>query len=630
MNSGLCKPLMMAQAAESSVGVGGAESSLIVRASDPQPSWARPLLLAIALVSVILYTWRAGTYLEVYYAATVRSMSMSWHNFFFAAFDPAGTVTLDKLPGAFWVQALSVRVFGLHTWAILLPQVVEGVLSVLVIYRIVRRLSGPAAGLVAAVILALSPAAVALNRGNISDTLMILLLLLGANSTVTAVTTGRWAHLLAAGAWVGLAFQAKMIEAWIVLPALVLFYLFAATGDGLRRLLRVGLMGVVAGMVSMSWMTVVTLFAATSRPYVDGSQHNSLFQQVFVYNGFGRLDQVSPNQQLSHSIGLRIPLPPPAAWNRLLVGSFGRDIGWLLPAAFILAAIGLVVTWRRPRRDLPRASFVLWGTWLVALVLTFSVSASINSYYLAALSPPIAGLVGSGSITLWSHRETTWARLCAVAVPVGTVAYQAWLLPASGTGLPDWLEPLLLALGSLVVVALLLALWRPMVPRLLSVALVASLAAVAIVPSVASVSIASSRLGPFDTPFQPVAVTYGVRAFFDVTAHTASLIPSLEKYRNGAPYLMANQTSALAAPFIYVSGQEVLPIGGYTGTIPEPTLAAIKAMVHVGDFHLVLQSPTTTDPRLVWIARHCLRAPQPPGQGANAGHYAIFYCLRTS
>ena len=112
-----------------------------------QPGWARPILFGVALLSAALYAWRAGTYLEVYYAAAVRSMSMSWHNFFFAAFDPTGTVTLDKLPGAFWIQALSVRVFGVQTWAIVLPQVVEGVLSVLVLYRIVRRLCGPVAGL---------------------------------------------------------------------------------------------------------------------------------------------------------------------------------------------------------------------------------------------------------------------------------------------------------------------------------------------------------------------------------------------------------------------------------------------------------------------------------------------------
>jgi 4-amino-4-deoxy-L-arabinose transferase-like glycosyltransferase len=600
------------------------------RSPEDQPAWARPLLLIVVVTAVVLTAWRAGAYLEIYYAAAVRSMSMSWHNFFFAAFDPAGTVTLDKLPAAFWVQALSVRVFGVHTWAIVLPQVVEGALSVMVIYRIVRRLSGSAAGLVAAAALALSPATVTLDRGNISDTLMILLLLLAANSAVTAATTGRWAHLLAAGMWVGFAFQAKMIEAWIVLPGLGLFYLFAATNHRLRRILQVVVMGIVAGVVSLSWMTVVTLVPASSRPYVDGSQHNSLFQQVFVYNGFGRLDQLSPNQLLSQSLGLRIPIAPTAAaWNRLLVGSFGRDIGWLLPAAFILGAVGLIVTWRRPSDRLARAGFVLWGAWLVALMFTFSVSTSINSYYLAALSPAVAGLVASGSLVVWTYRKAVWARVCALAVVLSTVAYQAWLVPPSGTGLPGWLEPLLLVLGVGVAAILLLALWRPTLWHLLPVGLTASLLVVAMVPSVASWSIASNHLGPFDTPFQPRAVTYGVRAFFDVTAQATSILPVVEKYRNGAAFLMANQTSVLAAPFIYVSGLEVLPIGGFTGTMPEPTLYTIKSMVRSGDFHLVLQSPKTSDPRLLWIAKHCLVAPPPP-KGANTGHFAIFYCLPSS
>src|ERR1700683_350872 len=152
------------------------------RSPADQPGWARPTLLGIAALSALLYTVRGGTYLEAYYAASVRSMSMSWHDFFFAAFDPAGTVTLDKLPGAFWIQALSVRAFGVGTWAIILPQVVEGVLSVLVLYRIVRRLCGPAAGLTAAALVALAPATVALNRGNIADSFMILALLLAADA----------------------------------------------------------------------------------------------------------------------------------------------------------------------------------------------------------------------------------------------------------------------------------------------------------------------------------------------------------------------------------------------------------------------------------------------------------------
>ena len=318
-------------------------------------------------MAAALYSWRAGAYLEAYYAAAVRSMSLSWHNFAFASFDPAGTVTLDKLPGAFWVQALSVRLFGVHTWAIVLPQAVEGVLSVLVLYRVVRRLSGARAALLAAALLAAAPAAVALDRGNISDSLMILLLLLAADATVSALTTGRWPWLALAGLWVGLAFQAKMIEAWIVLPALLAVYVVAGPGSWRRRVLGAGMSAIVAAVVSVSWMTAVTLTPTSSRPYVDGSQDDSVFQQVFVYNGIGRVDQESPNQLLSRSIGIPLPPPPPPSWNRLLTGPLGRDGGWLLPPALISGIAALVVTRRRPRQDRDRAHAILWGPWLVAL-----------------------------------------------------------------------------------------------------------------------------------------------------------------------------------------------------------------------------------------------------------------------
>src|SRR4051794_37315929 len=171
------------------------------RSPADQPAWARPALLAVAAV------------------AAARSMSESWHDFIFGAFDPAGTVTVDKLPGALWVQALSLRVFGFHIWALVLPQVVEGVLTVLVLYRVVRRLAGPAAGLTAAAVLAVTPVTVLLSRGNVSDSLLVLLLVLAADATSAALLTGSLRQLLLAGVWVGLAFQAKMIQAWLLLPA---------------------------------------------------------------------------------------------------------------------------------------------------------------------------------------------------------------------------------------------------------------------------------------------------------------------------------------------------------------------------------------------------------------------------
>src|SRR5271170_1635871 len=287
-----------------------------------QQVWLRRLALAaIAALAGLLYAWAMGQdTLEYYYAAADRSMSMSWHDFIFGAFDPAGTITVDKLPGALWLQALSVRTFGLHTWAIILPQVVEGILAVLVLYRAVTRLAGPAAGLIAALVLAVSPATVALDRDNISDSLLVLLLVLAADAVSGAIAAGgrrpgrTLGRLILAGVWVGLAFQAKDIEAWMALPALGLAWLLSGPGPVLRRAGQLAVAGVVVALVSVSWMTAVSLVPAADRPYVDGSHDNSVFAQVFSYNGFGRFGNQTPAQVRAEQLdpGAALPVPAPA------------------------------------------------------------------------------------------------------------------------------------------------------------------------------------------------------------------------------------------------------------------------------------------------------------------------------
>src|ERR1700735_2332454 len=261
------------------------------RSPADQPAWARPALLAIAVVAAVAYGWgMADTSVEPFYGAAARSMSESWHDFICGGSCRAGTVTVDKLPGALWMQALSLRVFGFHIWALVLPQVIEGVLTILVLYRAVRRLAGPAAGLTAAAVLAVTPITVLLSRGNVSDSLLILLLVLAADATSAALLTGSLRQLLLAGAWVGLAFQAKMIQAWLVLPALAAAYLLAAPAARLRtRSAHVALAGLVTAVVSLSWMTAVSLVPAHDRPYVDGSRDDSVYSQVFYYNGAARL-----------------------------------------------------------------------------------------------------------------------------------------------------------------------------------------------------------------------------------------------------------------------------------------------------------------------------------------------------
>ncbi len=583
-------------------------------------------MLAIAACAAWSYAWRSANpvNIEIYYAAAVRSMSMNFRNFVFGAFDPDGTVTTDKLPGAFWLQAISVRLFGVHNWALVLPQVIEGAITVLVLYHAVRRMAGPVAGLLAAAILAISPATVALNRGNISDTLMIMLAVLAADATVTAVLTGRRRPVIVAGVLIGLAFQAKMIEAWLVLPAIAACYLLAAPGGWPQRIRRACAMAVVAAAVSLSWMTAVTLWPASMRPYFDGSYDNSVFQQVFVYNGFGRLDQASPDQLVDRSIKLGLPSPPPPAWDRLLTGSLGRDTGWLLGVAVLTVACGIAARRLQPRSDPVRACLVLWAVWLAALAASFSVSTAINSYYTAALSPALAAVLGTGLALCWSDRRNHRTLPVLAAAVAGTAAYAWWLLPSIGTGLPSWLKPGTVVLAALAICCLAAA-RLPRRPILRAASVMLSGLAVLAVPLVASVSVVTSGLGPFETPFESQRSTADASAFFGAGFQAAQILPGLETAERGTPFLMATQTAALAAPFIYASGREILPIGGFTGTIPEPTLSDLKFQIQISNVHLFVQSPDTTDPRLTWVASHCIKVTKRTGPPAILP-LSVYYC----
>jgi len=582
------------------------------RESSPWPR--RVALLLIAALAGLSYAWSISQdTLEPYYAGAVRSMSASWHDFIFGAVDPAGTITLDKLPGAFWIQALAVRAFGFHTWVIIAPQAAEGILTAVFLYRAVSRLSGPAAGLLAALILAASPATVALNRGNISDSLMILLLVLAADAVSAAIASGpegrrAQARLVLAAIWVGLAFQAKMIEAWLVLPALGLAYLWDGPGSVGRRVRQLVIAGIVAGLVSLAWMTAVSLVPASSRPYADGSQNNSVYAQVFSYNGFGRFSDQTPVQllagQISSAALTEVTSLPPATPVRLLKGNLGRDTGWLLPAALVAAIGGIVIRRRRQKGDGPRASFVLWGAWLVTLAVTFSAETYINTYYTAALTPAIAAIGGTAVALAWEPARRRVKAVILAVIVAGTVAYSAWLLPTTGAHLPGWLFTAVVAVGA-VAVAIALASLLLRRGAVYAAALAAGVVACLLAPAVASAGLTASHESAFDTPFEPQRLAGEIAS---VPAQLARLqqvtVPRLESLQAGAPYLMAAQTAYLASIFIYASGREVLPIGGFTGTIPSPTLSQLQADIGAAKFHLVL-ALSRTDPRLKWIAGNC-------------------------
>jgi 4-amino-4-deoxy-L-arabinose transferase-like glycosyltransferase len=617
-----------------------------------EQAWQRRLVLAaIAILAGVLYAWAIGQdTLEYYYAAADRSMAMSWHNFFFGAFDPAGTITVDKLPGALWLQALSVYAFGVRAWAIVLPQVIEGILTVLVLYRAVSRLAGHAAGLIAALVLAVSPATVALNRENISDSLLILLLVLAADAVSAAIagtrpasggqvdtgypdggrqtarirrpgpTTGR---LLLAALWVGLAFQAKEIEAWMVLPALGLAYLLSGPGPMLRRAGQLAVAGVVVALVSVSWMTVVSLVPAHDRPYVDGSRNDSVYEQVFSYNGFGRFGNQTPLQVRAAQIdpGASLPVAPRGP-DRMLRSRLGRDIGWLVPAAAAIAVWGIATRRRQPRGDPMRAGLVLWGGWLLTFFAVFSVVTVLQPYYTAALSPAIAAIMGTGVAAARSRdrMQASWTVGLAAVVAI-TAVYAAWLV-SSAPGAPRWLAPAILVAG---LAATALVLWSASgnSPVRSPAAIAAGLAAMLLAPVAASVALAASGEGAFDAPFelsqvrQDLIAGSGKLAVADLKANP----PFWLNTAPSTPYVLAAQSIGLPSVIIYATGREALPIGGFDGMTPSPTLAQLQADIRRSVFRYVwIASPS--DPGLRWIAAHCSRLPS-PGPPTPAGHSPV-------
>jgi 4-amino-4-deoxy-L-arabinose transferase-like glycosyltransferase len=576
----------------------------------------------------------AGASVESFYGAAARSMSESWHDFIFGAFDPAGTVTVDKLPGELWVQALSLRVFGFHIWALVLPQVVEGVLTILVLYRAVRRLAGPAAGLTAAAVLAVTPITVLLSRGNVSDSLLILLLVLAADATSAALLTGSLRQLLLAGVWVGLAFQAKMIQAWLALPALAAAYLLAAPATRLRtRCAHVALAGLVTAVVSLSWMTAVSLVPAQDRPYVDGSADDSVYTQVFDYNGLGRLTGTwtsiagppSPLVAAAKESGQlltagTIGIKP--SWHRLLAGPFAADGGWLLPAA-VVGALGVLISRRRRgRRDPLRAAVVLWGGWWLVLVVFFSAGTYINSYYVAALVPAVAALCGTGIAACGPGPWPARVRLIVAATVLGCAGYGAYLMSGTASG------PAVLTVVAVVVAAAAVA--QVLLPasgtggHLTAVAFAG--AALLLLPVAASVSCVTGGLGPFDTPFESPKTAHDNQALAALGPAYTRAAQALELRTPPGDALFGTDTSGLAQNYILYSGLEVLPIGGYLGNVPAPTLATLQADISRGYVRIFILpvSPPGPDPRVHWIESHCARQPRPPNR--RPVPYATFVC----
>ena len=360
---------------------------------------------------------------------------------------------------------------------------------------------------------------------------------------------------------------------------------------------------------------------------------------MFDYDGVSRLGQPPPDKMLGQTLGtpLFAQAEPPPTWDRLLAGSYGRDAGWLLPATLIAVGAVLVTRRRRPRTDLPRAGVLLWGGWLAVLAIVFTVSTAMNSYYAGALAPAVAGVAGITAALAWEHRRQAGVLLTAAAAALVTSGYAAWLLPSAGTGLPPLLRPAVAAAGLAAAAALVflaVKARRAAMPGTgpaaagAGLGLSAALLVILVAPAAASGSAVAEGLGAFDTPFQPSALTAASHRAFGPQQSPPGLA-RLQAARQGASYLMATQTAALAAPYIFATGQEVLPLGGFTGTVPEPSPGSLAAMVSSDRFRLALITSPAASESTSWVAAHCLPLGGPTGGTSPAllvPRLGAYYC----
>ncbi len=432
----------------------------LVRGRADSARWERPALLGLLLVTAMLYIWNLGAsgWANSFYSAAVQAGSVDWTAFFYGSSDAANAITVDKPPASLWLMALSVRLFGLSSWSILVPEALMGVASVGVLYGTVRRRFSAGTALLAGAVLAVTPVAALMFRFNNPDALLVLLLSLATYFTLRGIETGRLKWVLWAGVMVGLGFLTKQLQAFLILPVLAGVYLYAAPHKFVTRLWH-SLAALGAVIVSAGWWVAVVELVPTSwRPYIGGSQTNSFLELTFGYNGFGRLTgsetgSVTPGAATATGAG--------SMWGetgifRLFLGEFGGQITWLLPAALVLLVAALVVLRRAPRVSPRRASLLLLAGYLLLTALAFSFMAGIfHAYYTVALAPALAGTVAIGANLVWMKRTALWARITAAGAMLATSVW-AWVLLDRAVDWLPWLKFAVVALGMIAAVLLML------------------------------------------------------------------------------------------------------------------------------------------------------------------------------
>ncbi len=615
--------------------------------------WEVIWLVAILLLAFLLRLWGLdkGRWGAEYYTAAVRSMSMNWHNFFYCAFDPAGFISIDKPPVAFWLQVASVKLFGFSPLSIFIPQILAGVASVGLLHHLVRRRFSAAAALLAAFFLAVTPVWVAVNRTNNTDSCLLLVLMLAAWALIKATEESKRSLIILSMALIGLAFNVKMLAAYVVLPVFCLVYLICAATPVKKKIIDLGLAVIVLALISVSWVAVYQLTPLNARPYVGGSLTNSMTELVIGHNAGNRFvsplagqsdAETKPQTEAATPVEvkplygaeanalstlrvliMRIFVLTPPGPLRLTSGHLAAQTLWLFP--FALAAIGFgFIRYRRERKgSKSQINLFFWTGWLLIYGIVYSsLGGILHFYYLATLAPAIAALAGIGIMNLWHSYQRK--DLFALLLPVILLLTAAWhiFIESGALGLPvstflnppvSWLKTLhyTLIFGVLAAVIILFlsyflksaGLVRMVLARS---ALTVGLASLMILPAAWT---AGSVLAP-GSGLIPAADLYRLIAFTDQNAaslrsilknagNNGKLIKFLKTNHQGEQFLLMTSTSELAAPIIIETGKAVLARGGFHGIDRTLTPESLSYLVQTGALRFVMLGDTTTISRMM-------------------------------
>jgi 4-amino-4-deoxy-L-arabinose transferase-like glycosyltransferase len=618
-------------------------------------SWAGrlrllPLSAVVALAAALrLVNLAALGYANHYYTAGVASMLQSWHNFFFVAAEPGAAVSIDKPPVGLWLQAISAYFLGVNGPAMVLPEILCGLLSVVVLYHLVRRSFGTAAGLLAALAMAVTPIVVATDRNNTMDSSLILVLLLAAWAFVKATESGRLRHLLLGAALVGIGFNIKMLQAFLPLPAFYALYFLGAPARWWRKVAHLALATVLLLAVSLSWAAAVELTPADQRPYVGSSGNNSVFNLILGYNGIERLTGMGGSRggspggnfpgagggrpQIGPGGGNLPPQGPAGNGNfqrpgggapggggfpgtgqagvlRLFTTPLSKEVSWLLPfGLFSVALVALRQPLRLPVAPKPRA-VVLWGGWLLTSAVFFSIAGFFHEYYLSMLAAPLAALVGIGVLELWHLRERRpWLAAGLLLSAAGATLGLQYLTATAYVGWAGWLAVPLVLLG---LGAVLLGLSTRHRQRLLMLAGTASVvSAMLFVPGVWSALTMLNSSANQSLPSAYSGQASGPANGGDVQVNQA-LLAYLEANTQGVKYLMAVPSAMQGADYVIATGRPVLYLGGFMGQDNVFTAEGLAAIVANGELRYVYTEGggggrgfgSQTDVS-AWVTAHC-------------------------